>query len=612
MSHPAPTNLLPDLANTAPVPLWQVDAGGRLIWCNLAYAQLFDLSPDQTIAQQKTIAVRSGNAQAHLIVGGARHLFRLNLTPLPDGGQIGTAQDITREEELEAQQKRTQTGTKELLEQLRTAIATFTADQRLEFYNAAFTQLWDLDESFLSTRPKLGEIMERLREMRRLPEQVDFRRYKQSWLDMFTNLIDPFEDMMHLPSGTALRMLAVANPSGGLMLTFEDVSSRLELETSYNTLVAVQRETLDNLNEGIAVFGGDGRLKLWNPAFAGLWMLHPEDLDNDPHITRIVDKLEPQFAPTDWITARENICAQVLNGAEVQGRLHLSNNRLLAYATVLLPDGGVLLSHSDITDTVRVENALREKNDALETAERLKLDFLANVSYQLRTPLNAIMGFTEILGQEYFGPLNDKQKEYTAGTRAASERLLALIDDILDLSTIEAGQLKLDYDLVNVAELLDNLRDLTIDWARKGGLEIDLTIEDTVGMIEADPRRLKQIILNLIRNAIAFSPVGGKITLRATAGGQDTINLSVIDQGVGIPPEDQARIFDPFERGQNMAGHGKAQGGAGLGLALVKNIARLHGGNISIDSVVGKGTTITLTLPVSAPNAPTGNPLPAS
>lgn len=584
----------------AAVPLWQVDAGGRLIWCNDAYAALYGLGAGAVIVQQKILSSAKSGRQ-HLVVGGQRHLFAVTLTPLPDGaGQIGVAQDVTREEELSSEFQRAQTATKELLEQLRTAIATFTADQRLEFFNSAYAALWDLDEPFLLTKPKLGEILERLREMRRLPEQVDFRRYKQSWLDMFTNLIDPFEDMMHLPNDAALRVLVVPNPAGGLMLTFEDVTSRLALETSYNTLVAVQRETLDNLNEGIAVFGGDGRLKLWNPSFAQLWALNPEDMDGEPHVTRLVDRLKSAFDDDAWASARDNILAQVLNGAEVTGRLILADGRMLAYATVLLPDGGVLLSHTDVTDSVRVENALRDKNSALETAERLKLDFLANVSYQLRTPLNAIMGFTEILDHEYFGTLNEKQKQYTKGTREASERLLSLIDDILDLSTIEAGYLKLDYDRIDVADLLSGLQGLTGDWARKEGLDVTTQLVGDPGMIEADPRRLKQIILNLIRNAITYSPVGGKITIAAERVG-DHIDLRVMDNGTGIMPEDQMRVLEPFERGQNADQRGKGQGGAGLGLTLVKNIAQLHGGSVHISSESGAGTTVTIRLPVTAP-----------
>ncbi len=415
--------------------------------------------------------------------------------------------------------------------------------------------------------------------------------------------------MMVLPDGSVLRVLVVPNPAGGLIFTFEDVSSRLQLETSYNTLVAVQRETLDHLHEGIAVFGGDGRLKLWNPAFARLWGLNPEDLIGDPHITEIIHRMQSVFTPDTWTAARDHILAHVLNGEDIAGRLKFADGRLVAYGTTVLPDGGVLVSHTDITDSVRVETALRDKNAALEAAERLKLDFLANMSYQLRTPLNAIMGFIEILDHQYFGPLNDKQREYTKGTREASEKLLSLIDDILDLSTIEAGYMKLDYDTINLATFLTGVQTLTVEWARKEGLDVVLDVPDDIGTVTIDPRRLKQAIVNLIRNAIAFSPVGGTITLRArrqdslslsssTRGGQ--INIEVVDHGLGIPNDDQSQILEPFARGSNTAAQDgrMGQGGAGLGLTLVKHIAELHGGYITIDSQQGAGTTARIMLPI--------------
>ncbi len=593
-----------------PLPIWQVDAGGRLTACNTAYSALFGLDIPGTLAAQKMIPL-TGPARVHITAGGKRRLYHILVTPGENGTKIGIAQDVSAEEELAAENKRTQGATKELLEQLSTAVAAFSADHRIEFFNTAFSHLWGFEESFLNARPKLGEIMEKLREMRRLPEQADFRRYKQSWLDMFTNLIDPTEDMMHLPDGTALRMLAVPNPAGGLIFTFEDVTSRLELETSYNTLVAVQRETLDNLSEGIAVFGGDGRLKLWNPAFVRLWDLNPEDMTGEPHITRIVGRMEQAFDPTSWAEARDTLLAQALNGEEMQGRLGLGDGRQIVYHAVVLPDGGMLMSHADVTDSLRVENALREKNAALEAAERLKLDFLANVSYQLRTPLNAIMGFTEILANQYFGDLNDKQMEYTQGTREASERLLALIDDILDLSTLEAGYLKLDYDTVDARALLLSLQGLTAPWAQKEGMDVTVNLVGDPGSLQADPRRLKQIIVNLIRNAMAYSPVGKAIEIGA-ARGSDHVEFWVRDQGMGITPEDQARVLEPFEKGRGPDDRDgkKAPGGAGLGLTLVRDIAALHGGRVTIESAPAAGTTVHLYLPLLRP-VQTGNPSPA-
>lgn len=598
-----------------PLAAWMRDARGTLNWCNRAYAAILDTSPATVIAEQRELSFKPAkkgvttplpgkmlaqaaldaraaqNAAAHIVVGGQRRLVQVHELPLPGTiGTVGVAQDITREETLETEQKRYTAAHKELLEQLGTAIAIFDAQQKLEFFNSAFAQLWTLEDQYLNNGPKLGDLMEKLRESRRLPEQADFRKFKQSWLAMFTSLIAPHEDMLYLPSGRALRMLTVPHPMGGLMMTFEDVTSRLELESSYNTLIAVQKETLDNLTEGVAVYGGDGRLKLWNPAFARLWGLHPEDLADQPHINRIVEKMKGKFPADVWEQRRAELIAHSIDRRSRDGRIEYLGERLIAYSTVPLPDGGVLVTHVDVTDTARVENALREKNAAMVAAERLKLDFLANVSYQLRTPLNAIMGFTEILSREYFGTLNDRQKEYTTGMTDAGERLLSLINNILDLSSIEAGYMELEPEKLDIQALLAGLTDLTQEWARKEKSEVRMDCPAAIGTVTADESRLKQVLLHLIRNAIAFTPAGGTITVAARRDG-DFVRLSVADTGAGIAAADRERIFEPFERAQS------AGRGAGLGLTLVKNIVEMHKGHVTIDSAEGKGTVVTVTLP---------------
>lgn len=605
-----------------PVPLWMRDTRTAIIWCNRAYARILDSSPATVIAEQKELPFKTAKktpgqkipgkalaqaaldggapetAQAHIIAAGQRCLMAVQEIPLAGGlGTLGMAVDITRQEELETEQKRNTASHKELLEQLGTAIAIFDAQQKLEFFNSAFAQLWSLEDQYLNAGPKLGDLMEKLRENRRLPEQADFRKFKQSWLNMFTGLITPHEDMLYLPSGRALRMLTVPHPMGGLMMTFEDVTSRLELESSYNTLIAVQKETLDNLTEGVAVYGGDGRLKLWNPAWARLWGLHPEDLADQPHINRIVEKMKGRFAPEVWESRRAELIAHSIDRRTRDGRIEYHGDKLIAYSTVPLPDGGVLVTHVDVTDSAKVENALREKNAALQTAERLKLDFLANVSYQLRTPLNAIMGFTEILSNEYFGTLNPRQKEYTASMHDAGERLVSLINNILDLSTIEAGYMELEIVPIDVHKMLLNLQDLTREWARKEKIEVKLLSTPAVGTVQADERRLKQVLLNLIRNAIAFSPAGGHITLTATRS-DSGVMIAVSDTGPGIAKEDQERVFEPFERAQG----GTGTRGAGLGLTLVKNIVEMHKGSVALESEEGKGTTVMISLPTGQPS----------
>jgi signal transduction histidine kinase len=260
---------------------------------------------------------------------------------------------------------------------------------------------------------------------------------------------------------------------------------------------------------------------------------------------------------------------------------------------VPLPDGNVLLSYLDVTDSTRVQRALRERNEALETAGRLKSEFIANVSYELRTPLNAIIGFAEILTNQYFGELNPRQLDYSRGILDSSHRLLSLINDILDLATIEAGYMVLETERIDIHTLMASVLALTRERARKQNINLEFDCPPDLGTLAADERRLKQALFNLISNAIKFTPAGGTIRLGAHRENGD-IRLVVADNGVGIPSEDQARVFEKFERGNPQA----RQSGAGLGLSLVKSFIELHGGRVEIVSEANKGTTITLYLPV--------------
>ncbi len=595
-----------------PLPMWLRRDDLSLAWVNRACGDAVGLPAADAVATQKEFAggVIAGQGRAlarraqaegrpqsdshHVVVAGERRLMTIAEHPLPgpDGGILGYALDRTAVEQAEAELARHLAAHAEVLENLQSAIAIFGPDKRLKFFNQAYVSLWGFDEKWLEGQPTLGEILEDLRERRRLPEYADFRPFKRSQMGLFTSLTEPRDDLLHLPDGTTLRLLVTPHPFGGLMFVLEDVTSALTLECNYNTLMAVQKESLDNLAEGIAVYGSDGRLRLSNPAFTSIWGLKPDDLEGQPHISEVLDRTRRYFEFEDWAKEREAMMAWALDRQPATGRMVRADGSILEYSTVPLPDGAVLNSYLDVTDSAKVEQALRASNQALETADRLKSEFIANVSYQLRTPLNAIMGFAEILDKQYFGPLNDRQREYTSSIVDASRRLLSLINDILDIATIEAGYMALELKQVNVADLLRGVHDLTQDWAAKQDLQITIDGSADTGTIEADERRLKQALYNLVSNAVKFTPPGGRITLSAWRCDGE-VGLFVRDTGIGIPEADQERVFGRFERGHPHL----RQSGVGLGLALVKSFIEMHGGRVELDSDPGRGTTVTCILP---------------
>ncbi len=602
------------------VPVCLHTRDGKMAWCNQAYADLFSSNIEDVIKEQTSLSLKSikekkkvdvfekvklalkENAETTYdttsVISGKRHRFDLNVTPVPDMGfAIVNVIDKTFEESISADTKRTESAYNALLENMQTAVALYNADKEIIFYNSAYAKLWHLEEAWLNTRPKLGDVLEKLRETRRLPEQADFRSYKHEWLARFTKLIEPHSDIIVLPDGTVLRTQTIPNPAGGLMLISEDVTSNLELESSYNTLVAVQSETLNNLKEGVIVFGGDGRLKLWNPTYAELWGMNPEDLEGEVHVSKLAERSKHFYDETAWEDRYTRIVKVMENRVADSGITKRNDNKTLAYAFVPLPDGGSLFTYADITDTVNIEEALREKNRALETAEQLKSEFLANVSYQLRTPLNAIMGFNEILSNEFFGELNDKQKEYTRDIGEAGNRLKQLIDDVLDLTSIEAGVMALDKKEIDVCELLNSVKLLGEEWAMGKQIKLDINCAKSVGTLHADKQRLRQVLMHLLRNAISYTPEKGSITLTAKCD-DEALKIIMSDTGVGISEEDKKRLFEPFEIGTGQM-HDPSRTGAGLGLTLVRNIIALHKGEVSIESEEGKGTDIILTFPES-------------
>jgi signal transduction histidine kinase len=247
----------------------------------------------------------------------------------------------------------------------------------------------------------------------------------------------------------------------------------------------------------------------------------------------------------------------------------------------------------------QVAQRTRELGEAftqLESASQHKSEFLANMSHELRTPLNAIIGFSEVLLERMFGEINAKQKEYLQDILSSGRHLLSLINDILDISKVEAGRMELEPGPIDLRFVLQNTVSLIRERATRLGISVAMELDQSVGAIEADERRVKQILFNLLSNALKFTPAGGRVTLTA-ARIDDAVQISVRDTGIGIRGEDQDRIFEEFQQ----AGPGKAVEGTGLGLALAKRFVEMHGGRIWLESVVGSGSAFMFTLPLHQP-----------
>ena len=477
-------------------------------------------------------------------------------------------------------------------DRLATAFAVFDGSQRLTHFNQAYVELWQLDPKWLATHPRDGEILDRLRQARRLPEKADYREWKKSWLSAYgTNA--QIEDQWHLPDGRTLHVIADSEGEAGITYLYENVTERIGLESRYNALIQVQRETIETLREGVAVFAPNGRLRLYNESFAAIWRLNPLQLDGEPHIEEIISWCRELYdAPEEWERTKAAVTALVAERA-YESEFDRPDGSVLACAALPLPDGGTLLTYVDVSDAKRAERALIERTEALEAADRLKTAFISHVSYELRTPLTNIIGFSELLASPIAGPLTDRQRDYLNDICLSGRTLLSIIDDILDLATIDAGTLDLKLSPVKVRDVIGQAVQGVEERLRLNNVKLQIRIEPGIDSFVADGRRVTQILYNLLSNAIGFSEQGGRIALNC--GREDSmLAFTVEDQGVGIPEDYQQVVFNRFES----RSHGSRHRGAGLGLSIVKSLAELHGGTVSLDSAPGHGTRVTVLLPL--------------
>jgi signal transduction histidine kinase len=483
-------------------------------------------------------------------------------------------------------------------DRLATAFAVFEASQRLTHFNQAYVELWQLDPEWLATLPRDGEILDRLRQARRLPEKADYRQWKKDWLSSYGSNAQ-IEDQWHLPDGRTLHVVADSEDEDGVTYLYENVTERLALESRYNALIQVQRETLDTLREGVAVFASNGRLRLYNQAFADIWRLSPRQLDGEPHIEEIIGWCRALHdAPEEWERTKAAVTGIVAERRPYESQFDRADGSVLVCAALPLPDGGTLLTYVDVSDTKRVERALIERTEALEAADRLKTAFISHVSYELRTPLTNIIGFSELLASPIVGPLTEKQRDYLGDIQLSGRTLLAIIDDILDLATIDAGTLELKLSPVKVPEVIDQAVQGVAERLKQDNVALDIGIEPGIDEFVADGRRVTQMLYNLFSNAIGFSEAGG--TIKLTCGREKSmLAFAVEDQGVGIPDDYQQAVFDRFES----RSLGSRHRGAGLGLSIVKSLAELHGGTVSLESAPGRGTRVKVLLPLTQPPA---------
>ncbi|WP_321337892.1 ATP-binding protein [uncultured Cohaesibacter sp.] len=603
------------LLNSMPMPVWSRDEDGQLTWANDAYVKAVDGNDLEAVLEDQSELLDQRGREAVFQIherrsqtGGDKDLAIKRLPIIAEGkrkifdvtdiylhpGSVGIATDVSDLESAEKALDRMHLFYANTLDQLTTPVAIFDSSQQLQFYNAAYSSQFNLDPAFLDSNPDENAILEKLRINRSLPEQANFHEWKKKFLSSYRD-VEAHEHWWHLPDGQSLRVIAAPNPDAGVIYIFENVTERLDLEKRYNALIRMQSETLDHLNDGVVVFGSDGRLRMSNPAFSRLWDFQEDQLEGEPHVAAVLELCRRKYDSTKvWATLIGSVVGLEDKREGVMGRMDCIDGRFLDYASIPLPDGATMITFVDVTGNVTVERSLQERNEALLAADQLKNTFIQHVSYELRSPLTNIIGFTELLTSESFGSLNERQREYTDHIMTSSSSLLAIVNDILDLATIDAGIVVLELTEVDPVDAIRAAAEGLQDRLAEKTIHLDISVAESMGQFRGDSKRVRQVLFNLISNAISFSDPESTISIVAERTPNDII-FTVSDRGCGMPEEYLDSAFDRFESRTTETN----RGGAGLGLSIVKSFVELHGGKVTISSNKGKGTSVICSFPIN-------------
>lgn len=603
-----------DMLNLLPMPVWRRDRDDlSLSWVNKAYSDLLDIKSDAILQDQVELGAgsiaaagrglakrvkKSGHtlSESHAVAlqGKRRLLDFTEMKSSSDDVILGFAEDRTSLDDLQSQLATHLAAHDEVLDDMTAAISIFGPDRRLIYNNQSFTRMFDLQEAELEHAPSYGEILEVLRSRRQLPEVVDFPNFKREQESQFNRLIGRKEEMLHLPDGRILHQLTFPHPLGGLMFVLEDVTDLFTLESNFNTQIAVQQATLNNLHDAVSVWGSDGRLKIWNKVFENYWGFGESQLLGNPHLSKILAENFPRwFHLKSEEESRRLQTSFVLRITERMASvfdMKLKDGRVIHTTLVPLPDAQVLLIHSDITDSKRVEQALEERNVAFERADMLKSQFLSNISYELRTPINAIQGFASILKEEFYGSLNPRQRDHVENILDAGDTLTQLVKDILDLAIIQADLMDWNREEVNLNGLIQSSVTATAQLAKERDQQVIFDALPLSRSYFVDPEHLERAFSNLLDTIFNI-----------TEGHQVSIAIDETDAGCQIHIQtdwviehldDQEMLLRRFVGNDPHA----LSTGVGLNLSLAKNLLALHGGRLEADVASEEGLLICILL----------------
>jgi signal transduction histidine kinase len=603
---------LAGLIETAPIPMWHRSADLKLSFVNKSYVDAVSAETSEQVISDKIELIEPVNGETAMqfaasardagqpvermvssTLAGERRQMRVFDIPLGEAGVAGLALDVQELMDARADFLRLAESQRDLLDKMSAGVAQFAPGKTLEFANLPFQRTFSFRDEWLSAQPEFARVFDRMRENGKVPEVRDFPLWRAERENWFLSAA-PVEENWLLPDGTHLRLLAQPTPDGGLILIFEDRTEEAQLASARDTLLRVRTATFDNLFEAIAVFASDGKLSIWNRRFGEIWNVEEEVLAKHPRFDELLGGVAGHLKKASHVSVLRELLQITINSREPRStEMQFADDRVFQLSTVPLPDGNALLAMIDVTDSAKVEKALRERAGALAEADSIKGRFLANMSYEFRTPLTSIAGFAELLKQGIAGELSDQAMEYVDAITKSADRLSQQINTVLDFSQSEAGALPIAHDALDVGGLLRRTAQAKETVAKERGVSITLDVQDDLGELIGDEKRLSQALTQLLDNAIAYGHENGSVLLHGS-GDAEQVMLVVSDDGPGMDARTLAALEDSL---------GSAQPSSiapqGLGLPLARQLVESHGGQLILESRIGEGTAVIMKLPRS-------------
>lgn len=576
-----------------PWPVW-IRRDHELLYCNPICSNLLDREQFEGSTLTASLLSRDflNSAQPKaIILNGARHLYHFQEKNISADIKMGFGDDLTKVHNQEKKLQNHLASYREVLESLSAGVTIYDADQNIRYFNQAYQRMFDFDEAWLCKKPHLGEVLDNLRSRRLLSEHADYTAYKHEQIKILQNITTPIESLDHLPDGRIIRVISSPHPTGGSFYIFEDLSDRLNLEAKYNTQLAVYNATLDNLFEGVAVFGSDNKLQFSNKAFAKLWNIDATILRKGEHLSNLANQAQHLLDPAqNWGKYKNRVMDLVTDRTPKKRKIHRQDGSVVDFSYVPLPDGSNLMSYHDVTDQTQLKKAFEEKKIAQQNADRLKSDFISNMSYEMRTPLNAIIGYSELLSKEYAGALTEQQKIYCTDILMSSKRLLSLVNNILDLAMIESGHIQLKRETCDFWAIFEGALQNYNQQSDPTNAPLSATIPLEAAPIKADEKHLKQALETLLIQTTS------DIESNASVAFTTTQNKGAVHIEIMLPLY-VAKKTDSPEKQEILMRH--LAPGKTLGISLAQHIIEAHGGTFDQNNKSPKCTIITLTFPLN-------------